>query len=126
MKILNLLLQIENTKRTNFHIIAWWEIRRILFNIILIVSITLSFTILYQFVNLGPSEDLIEPLVMIGYILLWNLIYTVGWLLEISMPKSKVFGPKAFKMFLLLSVGLAFIPTILNILFWALNGFNKV
>lgn len=126
MKILDPLLKFESRKRTNLHIIAWWEIRRILFNIILITAMTLSMSILFQFVNLGPSEDLIEPFAMIGYVFLWNLIYTVGWLLEISMPKSKIFGPKTFKIFLLLSAGLAFIPTVLNIVFWVFHGFNKV
>lgn len=73
MKILNPFLSVYKEDRNVFHIIAWWERRRILYNLIVLICGLVSLTIMSALINLEPGEDLQEPFAIIGFALLCNL-----------------------------------------------------
>ena len=126
MKILNPLLTVDKEDRNVFQIIGWWEIRRILYNLIVLVCGLISMSIMSALINLEPGEDLQEPLVIIGFAILCNLGYTSGWLTEIFNKKTKTYGPKMFKVGLFFTLFWVFLPAVLHILFWIGRGFEKM
>ena len=104
MKLLNPLLQVEHTDRNFFEIIGWWELRRILYTLIEMVCGFLIFLIISSLINLKPSEDLKEPITIIGFLVFCNIGYTLGWMTEMRNKKSKSYGPNMFKLALFYSV----------------------
>jgi|TARA_B110000902_G_scaffold117179_1_gene137449 hypothetical protein len=77
-------------------------------------------------VNLGPGEDLQEPLAIIGFAFLCNLGYTLGWITEIFMDKSRRYGPKMFKIGLYFTLFFVFLPAVVHVLLWIGRGFTKM
>jgi hypothetical protein len=126
MKILNTLLTVDKEDRNAIQIIGWWEIRRILYNLIVLICGLISMTIMSALINLEPGEDLQEPLAIIGFAILCNLGYTLGWLTEIFKEKTKTYGPKMFKIGLYFTLFWVFLPAVLHILFWIGRGFEKM
>ena len=126
MKILNQFLKIKQEDRNALQIIGWWEIRRILFNLIVLFFGLISMSIMSSLINLAPGEDLQEPFAIIGFIILYNLGYTLGWLSEIFNKKSKTYGPKMFKIGLYFTLFWVFLPAIIHIIFWVGRGFQKL
>jgi hypothetical protein len=97
--------------RSLWSIIAWWELRRVPFNIIVIAYGALGFVIFLWAIttsgHLQPGEDAVEPLALLAAPFVINLLYTLGWLVEIPtrhlIPDlSSGFGP------MLLKLGLGF------------------
>ena len=121
MKFLNSLLDVESKDRTMFQIILWWEFRRILYNVIVLVSGILSMSIMLIIVDVKPGEDLQEPLAIIGFGILCNLGYTFGWLTEIARKKTKTYGPLMFKIGLCFTLFFVFAPAILLLIMWLRN-----
>lgn len=109
---------LENRKW--YHIIAWWEIRRIAFNIILLFSGLISL-IIFSFVVEGAG-DFIQPLAVFGFAFLANFFYTGGWITELFVRIKKTntnsWGAKSFKVGLIISICFTFIPPI----FFAIGG----
>jgi hypothetical protein len=75
-------------------VIFWWEIRRILFNLALLVigvaSIAGMEVMMDQVIPVG--EDAIEPLALIfgvlAYAVMANVGYTLGWIVELLMRQK--------------------------------------
>ena len=126
MKILNSLLAVDQEGRNAMQIIGWWEIRRILYNIIVFICGLISMSIMSALINLKPGEDLQEPLAIIGFAILCNLGYSLGWLTEMFNKKTKTYGPKMFKTGLYFTLFWVFIPSALHIIFWIGRGFEKM
>lgn len=126
MKFLNPLLKVNNKERNTIQIIGWWEIRRILYNVIVLFCGLISMSIMYALINLKSGEDLQEPLAIIGFAFVCNLCYTLGWLVEIYKPKSNTFGAKMFKTGLYFTLFWVFLPAVLHIIFWIGRGFVKM
>ncbi len=126
MKILNPLLSIQNEKRNIFQIIGWWELRRILYNFIILVCGLISMIIMSSLINLKPGEDLQEPIAIIAFAFLCNLGYSLGWITEIFKKKSTTYGPKMFKIGLYFTLFFVFLPAVLHIIFWIGRGFEKM
>jgi len=124
MKILNQLLIIETKERNNSQIISWWELRRFLYNIIVLVCGLISLSIMYAIVDLKPGEDLIEPLAIIGFAIVSNICYTFGWLTEILSEKSITYGATMFKVGLGFTIIMVFIPAVFQIIYWIEGGIN--
>lgn len=61
MKYLDKLLQVKTEDRSFFQVIVWWELRRILYNIIVLIAGILSLVIMLIAasgrVHLEPGED---------------------------------------------------------------------
>ncbi len=67
-------------------------------------------------VTLKPGEDLVEPFVVLGFGMLCNIGYTLGWITEIFVKKSKTYGPTMFKVGLLFSLVVVSLPAIAHLI----------
>jgi hypothetical protein len=103
------------------HVIGWWELRRIPYNLIVgvlgIVSLALFFLFIHLADELQPGEDAVEPLVIIYFApIAINILYTGGWMGELLLrivwrEKSPHIGPILFKLGISLSVFVIFLPS---------------
>jgi len=74
---------------TTWQVIRWWELRRLLYNAILFVigigSILGMELLMAKVIPVG--EDAIEPMALpfcvVGYGIMANLCYTLGWIVEL-------------------------------------------
>ena len=124
---LNKLLVVKTADRNFLQIIFWWEIRRILYNFIVLIAGLTSLMISEFFYTeihkrpLEPGEDFVEPLVTYYFAILCNFSYTFGWIFEIISnffrKKDATYAPKMFKSGLYFTLFLVFIPAIMHILF---------
>ena len=113
------------TDRNWYHIIGWWEIRRLFFNAILLLFGLISlliFLFVFKF-----DANIIHPFLPIAFGLLANIFYTFGWVTELiirlfNKSKATLFGLKCFKIGLVFSIFLTFLPTILFSINWAWTG----
>ena len=100
------LLKINTIDRTAFQIIIWWELRRILFNVCVVLFIYLSLKTLkinFNEIEMGTGEDFIFlSFLFFGIVL--NLFYTLGWISELlKRQRSLTYAPRFFLLTLLLS-----------------------
>jgi hypothetical protein len=115
--------------------IAWWEKRRILFNLAVlaagVVSVLVIELIGSHLARLG--EDVEEPIGIlvgvIGYAVAANVCYSLGWITELlwswgDTTRTEAFRPKIFRMGLGFSVVLTLLPGVLVPLAWAIWGFK--
>ena len=126
MKYLDRLLEVDSEDRSTFQILFWWELRRILYNIVVLAFGIMSLVIISAIVNVQPGEDLIEPFAIIGFGILCNLCYSLGWLTEIFRKKDKKYGPKMFKVGLYFTLFFVFLPLAIHIVLWTLRGFKTM
>ena len=130
MKLLNPLLKVKTEDRNVFQIIIWWELRRILYNIIVLICGILSLLIMMSAasgrVELEPGEDFYEPIMIPIFAVLCNFGYTLGWLTEIFIKRSLTYGTRMFKVGLYFTLFWVFLPTIIWIGIAIFDEINKV
>lgn len=126
MKYLNRLLNVNDTNRNAFQIIFWWELRRILYNLIALLAGGISLALISAMVNPPPGEDLVEPFAIIGFGILCNLGYSLGWLTELFIKRDNTYGPKIFKTGTLFTLFFIFLPLVIHIILWILRGFKTI
>ncbi|AKD04082.1 hypothetical protein PKOR_14495 [Pontibacter korlensis] len=126
MNLLNPLLAVKYEDRNALEIIGWWELRRPLYNVIVLVCGLISMSIMSLMVKLEPWEDIVEPIVVLGFAFLCNLGYTLGWISEIMNVKTKTFGPKLFKVGLYFTLFWVFLPALIHIILWISRGFERM
>lgn len=97
--------------RSLWGVVAWWEVRRLPFNLIVglygLVCLGAFFWAITTSGHLQPGEDAVEPLALLAAPLGINVLYTLGWLVEVPTRLlfsnlTPRFGP------LLLKLGLGF------------------
>lgn len=107
---------------TTARIVAWWELRRIPFNLILggigILALLLFTTSIESAGVLQPGEDAVEPIAILVVPLLANAAYTGGWLLDAPLrclrpTLSPRFTPRLFRLGLLFSLFVVTFPALL-------------
>jgi hypothetical protein len=107
--------------------VAWWEIRRIPFNLLILALGLVSGSIL-AFAGsrlFGPDANFGNPFFgVILYAVLANLCYTLGWITEIlwawgDTAQTEKLRPKIFRIGLIFSGSLTLLPAILIPLIWA-------
>ena len=76
--------------------------------------------------DVKPGEDVIEPIALIGFIILCNLGYTLGWITEIFIKKNKNYGPKVFKYGLYFTLFFVLAPILIHIVLWITRGFKTM
>lgn len=111
-------------------VIWWWEIRRIPYNLIIgalgIIALLLHAVIAGATVELGPGEDVIEPVTIMAVPLLLNVLYTGGWILEILLGifwrRSPNTGPALFILGLDGSLLVLFLPSATALMVWAYHS----
>ena len=115
--------------------IAWWELRRIPYNMLMLGAGVLSLaSILFigsYFIR--PGEDVIEPFAVIAgvvvYGVLANLAYTLGWITELlwswgNTERTEPMRARIFWMGVAFSVALTLLPALLIPLIWIVFGFQ--
>jgi hypothetical protein len=109
-----------------YRTIIWWEIRRIPFNVIIVSLIVLS-CFIFAFIP-SPTEFSLSSLgilssrAMTTVMLIFNALYTGGWIFEILVrlffrEKSTTLGPDLFCVGLVLTAFLVVLPTLLAVSF---------
>jgi hypothetical protein len=109
--------------------IVWWELRRILYNAVLLVigvsSIAAMEIIMNDFIPRG--EDAVEPLALVFGVVVYgfmaNVCYTFGWITELLMRKgdperARRTGRRLFKLGLAGSCVLTTFPLWIACLEW--------
>jgi hypothetical protein len=103
--------------------IVWWELRRIPFNLVIGVYGFLCLLLLYWGVqgseDFAHGEDAVEPMALMAAPVVINLLYTLGWFVEIPTrvlfrKLSPAFGPILLKMGLGLGVFLCSLPAVVS------------
>jgi len=87
MSLFTNVLQPAASDRSRSQIISWWERRRILYNVALIIAGSFTLLIGYVFGHMtfdNPNEFL-PPILL--FAISANLFYTLGWVVEIASNK---------------------------------------
>lgn len=78
--------------RSVFRAILWWELRRILFNILMAIvgfpSLILFFIFAHASIVVRPGEDIVEPISILFAPIAFNVCYTFGWIVELIANKN--------------------------------------
>ncbi len=125
------LLIVPTGKRSVLQIILWWELRRILYNLVVgftgLLGLVLSdFAIIKFIIENGDDPPGIGPVT----VFLMNVSYTAGWVVEVTFRRAHDdtpawVGPLLFKIGLVFSMVLVLMPSLvlgLVRLKWALMG----
>ncbi len=112
--------------------IVWWEIRRIPFNLLVLVAgLASGFVTLIAWKHVyAADQDLGSPfMTVVLYALAANLCYTLGWITEIlwcwgDTAQTEKTRPKVYRAGLIFSAGLTFLPAIVLSLTWATRRFR--
>ena len=117
LKFKNTFLRVPDTERKWYDIIIWWEIRRVLYNLIIVPASLFWFGVFLLIIVLsaGEGEDLGDPFLPVFFVILYciaaNVFYTFGWISEIinkaSKPGNRRSAPDLFLSGLIISVGFA-------------------
>jgi len=111
--------------------IAWWELRRIPYNLIIGVTGLISLLLFFLFINLAhelkSGEDAIEPIALLAAPFVINIAYTTGWIAELSLrlilrKRSNVLGVALFKFGLLVSIVVVLLPSVLWFVIWIVRS----
>lgn len=124
MNFLNGLLLKKKENRTALDVIGWWEIRRILYNLIIYVSLMFSFAIIDLVINVPSGEDIQEPITIVLFIFLCNLGYTLGWITELFNRNRQNYGSRFFKIGLRFTLFWIMLPAIIHVIWWIKRGFT--
>jgi MFS family permease len=114
---------------TNWQIIRWWELRRLLYNTILFaIGITSIFVMELLMEKVIPvGEDAIEPMALalgvVAYGIMANVCYTLGWIVELigrrqHEARARLRAKKLFLMGLWFSCLLTSAPSWFGLVFW--------
>lgn len=100
--------------------IAWWEIRRVPFNLLVLVAGVLS-------------EVILEPFGLVFWIIAYavsaNICYSLGWITELlwswgDTARAEALRPKIFRWGLIFSVAVTLLPAAVVLLFRVFSGFK--
>jgi hypothetical protein len=112
-----------------WEVIVWWEIRRLPYNVLLLVLGLLSIMTVETTGNfwVKPGEDVEEPLGIIFGAILYgigaNVGYTLGWITELlwlrgNALQSEVLRPRVFWAGLIFSAALTLLPALIFTGIW--------
>ena len=126
MKYIDKLLDVNNVNRTVFQIIFWWELRRILYNIVALIGGIVSLSIMSIIVNVPNGEDLVEPFAIIGFGILCNIGYSLVWIIEVFIKRNILFAPRTFKIGTFITLLFIFLPLVIHVFLWIFRGFKTM
>jgi hypothetical protein len=109
------------------HIVAWWELRRPVYNAIMgavgIGSVAVVLAVAYTCENRGgalglPHSPLFAVFVALVYVMMANVCYTGGWVAELLVARvwrvdTRRFGPIALAVGTVFSVLLTLAPAVI-------------
>ena len=106
---------------TPFGTIAWWELRRVPFNIVIaaigVVAFAIFATSIYSTGMLADGEDAVEPMALFLAPIAVNICYTAGWILEVPLrlfhpSLTPAFSPRLLKFGFCFSVLIISLPAV--------------
>ncbi len=112
-------------------IIAWWEIRRLVYNAILLVFGGICLVLFIVFIERtgalrAPGEDAVEPLALLAAPFLINFLYTSGWiahiLLQLAGAKTPRLGPNMWLIGTAFSLLVVSLPAVMWGVILAIDG----
>jgi hypothetical protein len=101
-------------------VIAWWELRRVPYNVIIGAASAISLPLFFLFITwsgeLKPGEDAVEPMALMVAPLAINFCYTAGWICELMLllirRHTPRVGPALFVVGTVFSLAVVFLPAI--------------
>lgn len=126
--LLGSLARVPQEPRHWYDVIAWWELRRIAYNLIVGIE-GMAGVALYLFIDTLPPRlppdqlDWDVAFSIFGGAIVANILYTCGWVCEIGIrllirQQIRWFGPVMFSLGLLLSLAAPVSLVALNAFFW--------
>lgn len=106
------------------NVLVWWEARRLPFNLIIgtygILCLAVFLAAITTSHHLQAGEDAVEPLALMAAPLVVNILYTLGWIVEVTYRSiepdvSPRFGPRLLKV----GIGLGLFMCTLPAGYWA-------
>jgi len=118
--------------RSPWDAVVWWEIRRVPFNLALLVVglASLFASALVGSHVLPPDRDIGKPFIaVVLYAIGANLCYTLGWVTELvwgwgDTERTREVRAKVFRLGLIFSVSLTCLPAVVLTAIWASRGFR--
>ena len=121
----------STTKLRPLDAILWWEIRRILFNLILLAAGTVSLVLIFLVLSWIPSatDGVQSVFAIFMYVVSANVIYTLGWISELlwsggDTTRTAKVRPRVFRMGLMFSAAITLLPAALAPAIWVLWGYR--
>lgn len=121
--IVRLFLSVPPGERPWFSVVAWWELRRIAYNALMLLAGGTSLALFVAIDDLNSTlpfdESEWEPLSVLVFGTLANVFYTIGWVAELALRRfldklRNVFAPATFVLGTVFSAALCFAPTAVN------------
>ena len=128
-KAISQFFNVNESEKKWFRIILWWELRRIPYNLIILILGTISLYVLSYFpndgyfkLNAGPGFVVAFYASILFFALGANLLFTLGWIVQLILKQFKhkpvrLFIKKSFIIGLIISA----LVTLSPILIWILN-----
>ena len=108
--------------RSRGAIVAWWEKRRIPYNLLVggvgVISLVLFYWVMGQPGMLAPGEDAVEPFAVCLAPIAVNICYTAGATVELlfgGTRRVEPLGPRLMRMGLWFSLVAVWIPTLTSV-----------
>ena len=121
--------------RRPYDAIIWWEKRRVVFNLIVLIVAACSFGIVEVIGARGvqPGEDVVEPLLVIAggavFVIAANVCYTLGWVTELmwsegDTSRTEAIRRRVYRRGLVFSALVVAAPGVLLAALWMIFGFG--
>lgn len=132
----NRIYQAPPEPRPWYSVLLWWEFRRIPYNAIMGSAGLIAVLLLYLVFRLPPldpqmlpEDDFLEPLSIVAFAVMANVMYTLGWITELAYRnirpnRSPNLGPRLFRYGLRFSLLLIALPVILNAGAWMIRVYG--
>jgi len=128
-KAISQFFNVNESEKKWYKIILWWKLRRIPYNLILLMLGLISLYVLSFFPNDGYLRLTAGPGLLVGFytsILLFglgaNLLFTLGWIVQLIL---KQFNHKTIRLFIkksfIIGLIISTLITLSPILLWILN-----
>jgi hypothetical protein len=120
MKILNRFLKIEKENRSFYQTFLWWESRRLMYMLIVLISGLLSWSVLeiISFIqqNLNADNGYYKLIIFFASCIFCHVIYTLGWIIELLIKPKTTFRPTMFKLLLYFTLFWVFLPSLFSLI----------
>jgi len=113
------LFDVPPEPRSMWSIIGWWELRRVLYNLVLglVGGVSYALFVVLMSPMLEPGEDAVEPLALPVGVVLANVAFTGGWVVELLVrliwrERYPYLGPTLLKLGLVFTLAVLLLPSV--------------
>ena len=105
---------------TVWQTIVWWELRRPLYNILVLTTAAVSLFLIHVlvplYIKIHPGEDIVEPILIFLGPILMNICYTAGSVVRILGVPGR-YAPALLRLGFKFSLGVVLLPSVLHTIF---------